>query len=104
MDKFSNCHNMLCQFANSNFSVNHHFLLGELSTDVDSKQRRKLNSLISLQLQLVGENSFRGLLFKSNLCKEPSINFSKRSNKKELTNSTFYSYLFILFKSIAYTL
>ena len=45
--------------------------------------------------------SFKLLVFKINRCKELGINLSKSSNGKELSNSTYFSYFFILFKSIA---
>ena len=41
------------------------------------------------------------LIFKTNLGKELGINFTKISNEEELSNSTYYSYFFILFKAKA---
>ena len=53
---FSSCHNILHQLASWKFNAPNHFLLVEMCTDVDSKLRRKLDSLISLQVQHAGEN------------------------------------------------
>ena len=42
---------------------------------------------------------FNLLIFKTNRGEELGINFTKSSNEKELNNSTYYSYFFILFKA-----